>query len=292
MRTIQTLLAVTLGLSLAITAALAQRKPAVVCKKTAAAALKRTPVLKYQCGEEQEWDDKILKKPERLAALNRLTSDLSTLSTPEWWQTSVEDLNACDFKDGQPGALTAEERKQFKDDYSFWLFGDNQIRLLLIRDPCYQTEYGGSNAFLLYRGLYREEGKVFVTQVLDGYFSRADNPLILNFGKLNNEVVIEIATWSGGLNPTLTNYYFAIDPKTKRALPKKVFAGEHGPTNEISSALLFGNPPANLAPLNIIRGGNFAKAFSVYTDSENGKIDENGRTLSRSIMRWNGKLYR
>jgi hypothetical protein len=269
--------------------ALAQRRPVAVCKKTAAAALKPMPVLEYQCGEEQEWDEKILKKPERLAALNRLTSELSTLSSPEWWQTSVEDLNAYDLKNGQPGALTAEERKQFREgEYSFWLFGDNQIRLLLIRDPCYQTEYGGSNAFFV----YRDEGKVYVTQVLDGYFSRADNPLILNFGKLNKELVIEIATWSGGLNPTLTNYYFAIDPKTKRALPKKLFAGEHGPTNEISSALLFGNPPANLAPLNIIRGGNFAKAFSVYTDSETGKIDDNGRTLSRSILRWNGKLYR
>lgn len=140
--------------------------------------------------------------------------------------------------------------------------------------------------------LYRDAGKIYVTQVLDGYFSRADNPVILNFGKLNNELVIEIATWSGGLNPTLTNYYFVVDPKTNHALPKKLFAGEHGPTNEITSALLFGNPTPGLAPLNIIRRGTLAKSFNVYTDSENGKINENGRSLSRTIRRWNGKLYR
>jgi hypothetical protein len=269
--------------------ALAQRKPVAVCKRTAAAALKLRPELNYPCAEQQDWDEKQLKNPARLAALKDLISELSTLNSPQWWQSSVADLNACDFKDGQAGALNAEERRQFTDgEYASWLFGDNQIRLLLIRDPCYQTEYGGSNGFLL----YRDQEQVYVSQVLDGYFSRADNPIILNFGKLNNEVIIEIATWSGGLNPTLTNYYFSIDPRTKHALPKKLFTGEHGPTNEISSALLFGNPPPNTAPLNIIRGGAFAKSFSVYTDSEDGKINDNGRTLSRTTRRWNGKLYR
>lgn len=286
---LQQVLACSTALVFLVGPALAQRKPVAVCKKAAAAALKPMPKLDYQCGEEQEWDEKQLKSPARLAALNKLAAELSTLNGAEWWQTSVEDLNTCDFKSGQPGTLTAEERQQFADgEYRVWLFGDNQIRLVLVPDPCYQTEYGGSNGFLL----YRDAGKTYVTQVLDGYFSRADNPVILNFGKLNNELVIEIATWSGGLNPTLTNYYFAIDTATKHALPKKLFAGEHGPTNEITSALLFGNPAPNVAPLNIIRRGTFAKSFSVYTDSEHGKIDDNGRTLSRRIRRWNGKLYR
>jgi hypothetical protein len=267
---------------------LAQRKSVAVCKRTAAAALKQVPKLEYQCGE-QEWDEKQLKSPARLASVSRVMMELSDLSSPDWWQSTVDDLNACDFTDGKPGTLNAEERRQFTDgEYRFWLFGDNRIRLVLIPDPCYQTEYGGTNGFLL----YRDKGTVYVTWVLDGYFSRADNPIILNFGKLNNELVIEIATWSGGLNPTLTNYYFVIDRKTKRALPKKLFAGEHGPTNEISSALLFGDPPPGRAPLNIIRRGTFALSFSVYTDSDNGKIDDNGRTLSRTIRRWNGKLYR
>ncbi|HKS09228.1 MAG TPA: hypothetical protein VJS13_06730 [Pyrinomonadaceae bacterium] len=251
------------------------------------AALKRMPTMYYPCGDD-ELTDRLLGNPNRVAALKRLTSELATLTSPAWWQTSVDDLNVCDFKGGA-GTLTADERHQFAgDEYGFWLFGDSQIRLVLIPDPCYQTEYNGSNAFIL----YRNNGKVYVSQVLDGYFSRADNSVLLNFGKLNSELVIEVATWSGGLNPTLTNYYFVIDPKTKRALPKKLFADAHGPTNEITSALLFGNPPPALAPLNIIRRGTLAKSFSLYTDSENGKIDDNGRTLSRTIRRWNGKLYR
>jgi hypothetical protein len=277
-----------LVLVLLVGPALAQRRPVAVCKKAAAAALKPMPELAYQCGGEQGWDEKQLKNPTRLAALSRLVSELSTLNDRAWWQTNVDDLNACDFK-GQPGTLNGDERQQFADgEYRFWLFGDNQIRLVLIPDPCYQTEYGGSNGFLL----YRDAGKTYVTQVLNGYFSRADNPVILNFGKLNNELVIEIATWSGGLNPTLTNYYFVVDTKTKRALPKKLFAGEHGPTNEITSALLFGDPQPTLAPLNIIRRGTFAKSFSVYTETDNGKIDDNGRMLSRTTKRWNGRIYR
>ena len=83
---------------------------------------------------------------------------------------------------------------------------------MLIPDPCYQTEYGGANAFLL----YRKGGRVFVTQVLDGYFSRADNSIGLDFAKLNSQEIIEISTGSGGLNPSLTNYYFAIDPRLTR----------------------------------------------------------------------------
>ena len=265
----------------------AQRQSVTACKTPAFAALKPAPELEYQCGEN-DFDDKQLKNPARLAALKSLISELSTWTTPEWWQTSVTDLNTCDFR-RNPGAFTADERQQYTGgEYGFWLFGSNQIRLVLVPDPCYQTEYNGSNAFLL----SRKGDKVFASQALDGYFSRADNSVSVNFGKLNNETVIEIATGSGGLNPSLTNYYFVIDPQTNVAMPKKLFVGEHGPTHEISSAMLFGNPPPATAPLNIIARGTFAKSFNVYTENERGKIEDNGRTLSRKIKRWNGKLYR
>src|SRR5688572_18377987 len=96
---------------------------------------------------------------------------LAALTNAAWWTTNVVDLNVCDFKH-ESGPLTEEQRRGFADgEYAFWLFGNDRIRLVLIPDPCYQTQYGGSNAFLL----YRNAGKVFATQVLDGYFSRADN---------------------------------------------------------------------------------------------------------------------
>ncbi|HKR23255.1 MAG TPA: hypothetical protein VJS17_11700, partial [Pyrinomonadaceae bacterium] len=103
--------------------------------------------------------------------------------------------------------------------------------------------------------------------------------------------IIEIATWSGGLNPSLTNYYFAIDPRSNRIVPRNFFKGEHGPTNEISSAMLMGDTPAT-EPLKLIRGKLLAKSFIVYVDDARGKIDDNGRTLSRKILRFDGKLYR
>jgi len=264
----------------------AQSSRVTVCKRPAFAALKPAPKFDYECGEN-DFDEQVLKIAARLAALKQLTAELSTWTTPAWWQTGVADLNACDLR-GKPGALTADERQRFADGELVWLFGNSQIRLVLVPDPCYQTEYNGSNGFLL----YHVGDKVFVSQVLDGYFSRADNSVSMNFGTLNNGLIVEIATGSGGLNPSLTNYYFAIDPRTNIALPKKLFAGEHGPTNEISSAMLFGNPPPTTAPLNIIRDRTFAKSFSVYTEDERGKIEDNGRMLSRTIKRWNGKIYR
>ena len=128
---LQKMLGCSLVLVLLIGPALAQRKSIAVCRKAAAAALKPMPKVDYQCGSEQKWDEKQLKSPARLDALTSLTTELSALSGPEWLQTSVADLNTCDFKNGQPGTLNAEERRQFTDgEYRSSLFGDNQIRLV------------------------------------------------------------------------------------------------------------------------------------------------------------------
>jgi hypothetical protein len=213
-------------------------------------------------------------------------SELSSFSDAAWWAADTVDLSVCDFTQ-KPGTLSGSQRRAFTDgEYLFWLFGNDRIRLMLIPDPCYQTEYGGSNAFLL----YRNSGRVFVSQVLDGYFSRADNSIGLAFAKLNGEEIIEVSTGSGGLNPSLTNYYFTIDPGTNHAVPKKLFQGDHGPTNEISSAMLMSAGGAE--PLKIVRGSALAPSIVVYIDDERGKIDDNGRTLSRKLLRWNGKIYR
>ena len=262
-------------------------KPAaLVCKKPVLAVLKSKPELSYTCDSQlQEWDEKILNLPSRVAAIKTLIAQLSSWSDAAWWTVDTVDLSVCDFTQ-KPGFLTKDQRHDFiNGDYLFWLFGDAHIRLVLIPDPCYQTEYGGSNAFLL----YRSNGRVVVTQVLDGYFSRADNSVNIAFAKLNGREIIEISTGTGGLNPSLTNYYFTIDPRSKQAVPINLFRGDHGPTNNISSAMLLS--AGGSAPLEIVRGHALAQSFSIYVDDDKGKIDDNGRTLSRRILRWNGKIY-
>ncbi len=292
----------------------AQRsKPPLVCKQSALAALKPIPQLSYQCDEQlQDWDEKILKLPARVAAIKKLTAELSTFSDPAWWAADPVDLSVCDFSK-QVGLLTPTQRHDFLGgEYLFWLFGNERMRLVLVADPCYQTQYGGSNAFLLYRvaggrdalapvvGTSNRTGvrdplatardRIIVTQVLDGYFSRADNSVGLASAKLGAEDIIEISTGSGGLNPTLTNYYFTIDPNSKRAIPKNLFLGEHGPRNEITSAMLLES--AGPEPLKIIRAHTLTPTFIIYSEDEHGKINDSGRTLSRRTLRWTGKLYR
>ena len=277
------------GFFLLASGAFGQRsQPALVCKKQALAALKPLPKLSYECNDRlNDYDEKILKLPERVTAIQSLITELSTFNDNAWWTADVVDLGVCDFN-GEPGVLTKDQRRSFVDgEYAFWLFGNDRIRLVLIPDPCYQTEYGGANAFLL----YRNGGRVSVTQVLDGYFSRADNSVSLAFAKQGGEEIIEVSTGSGGLTPSLTNYYFVIDPRTNHAVPKNLFRGDHGPTNQISSAMLFNATPAT-TPLKIIRGRSLSPSFIIYVDSENGKIDDNGRTLSRKILRWDGKAYK
>ena len=267
----------------------AQRStPVLACKRPVLAALKPMPELSYQCNEQlNDYDEKILKLPERVAAIKTLMSQLASFNDAAWWSADPVDLSVCDFTKA-PANLTRDQRRSFVNgEYAFWLFGNDRVRLMLIPDPCYQTQYGGSNAFVL----YREGGRVTVSQVLDGYFSRADNSVTMTFAKFASEEIIEVATGSGGLTPSLTNYYFVIDPQTKHAVPKNLFRGDHGPTNEISSAMLFGATPVT-TPLKIIRGRSLTPNFIIYVDSETGKIDDNGRKLARQILRWNGKLYK
>jgi len=286
----------------------AQRsKPTLICKKPVLAALKPMPRFDYPCDERlQDWDEKILKLPARVEAIRNLTAELASFSDPAWWAADLVDLSVCDYAQ-KAGPLTSAQRHDFLGgDYLFWLFGNERMRLVLLRDPCYQTQYGGSNAFLLYRngdrvprdgdrvpGSGSDPGSrdwIVVSQVLNGYFSRADNSVGLAFAKLGAEDIIEISTGSGGLNPTLTNYYFTLDPHSKRAVPKQLFLGEHGPTNEISAAMLLESSGAE--PLKLIRGHTLAPTFIIYTDSENGKLHDSGRTLSRQTLRWTGKLYK
>ena len=251
-------------------------KPTLVCKKATLASVKKRPELSYTCDEQvAEWDEKVLKLPARISALKSLVTELSSFNDDAWWTADAVELGVCDYAQ-QAGILNADQSREFLNgEYPFWLFGNDRIRLVLIPDPCYQTGYGGSNAFLLYRN-----GKsVYVTQVLDGYFSRADNPVNLAFAKLNQQEIIEVSTWSGGLNPTATNYYFVIDPRTNHATPKKLFKGDHGPTNEISSSILLSD--ARPDPLKIVRGQTLARSFTVY--------DGDGK---RKILHWDGKLYR
>jgi len=267
----------------------AQRKPALVCKRPVLAALKPIPELSYPCDEQlNDYDEKTLKLPARLAAIKTLMSQLSSFNDSIWWATDVVDLGVCDYTK-KPGVLTQDQRHSFLGgDYLFWLFGNDHIRLALIPDPCYQTEYGGSNAFVLYRNASR----VTVSQALDGYFSRADNSVNIAFAKLNAQEIVEISTGSGGLNPSLTNYYFVIDPNTHQAVPKNLFNGDHGPTNQITSAMLLSDARPAAEPLKVIQGQILARSFIIYVDDEKGKIDDNGRTLSRKVLRWNGKVYR
>jgi hypothetical protein len=253
----------------------------LVCKRPVLAALKPIPALSYPCDDQlNDYDEKMLKLPARLTAIKTLMSQLSSFSDPTWWTTDIVDLGVCDYTK-QPGPLTPDQRHSFLNgDYLFWLFGNDQIRLVLIPDPCYQTQYGGSNAFLL----YRDASHITVTQVLDGYFSRADNSVNMRLAKLNTQQIVEVSTGSGGLTPSLTNYYFVIDPNTHHAIPKNLFIEDKKPTNEISSAMLLSDSRPASDPLKVIQGQTLARSFIIYVD--------NGRTLSPKTLRWNGKVYR
>jgi hypothetical protein len=267
------------------------QKPIPACSQATLAAVRELPKMEYDCPENQEWDDKILKLPQRLAALGEVVKQLEGFRNPAWWRASVDELNACSVHK-EVGALTGEEKDQWRNGgYSFDLIGNHEMRLVMITDPCYQTGYSGSNLYLL----YHKEGKVIVSQLLNGYYSRVDNSFGIFFAKLNGEQLIELAT-SNSMPPTLVSYYYAIDPVTNRAVPKKIFKDGNKLTNKIYSEMLMAEPkdiglPNSASELNIIRNGRLAPSFSAYEQDEHGRIKANDQRFRRLVYRWNGKFY-
>jgi hypothetical protein len=274
--------------------AAAQRKKLVPnCMQEPFDALKPFPKIEYDCPEGiNDFDDKILKLPDRLASIRNAIKGLETFTNPKWWEATVDELNACSLHKSV-GALTAEEKESWlRGDNFVNLIGNQQMRVVLIDDPCYQTGFSGSNGFLL----YHRDGKVLVSQVLNGFYSRVDNAVGMDFAKLNGEQIIEIST-ANSMPPSLYYYYFAIDPRTNKAVPKKMFKDGKKLTNEIYSDMLMDYPrsfglPKDASELNIIRKGRLAPSFSAYEVSEHGRIHGNqNQNLNRIIYRWNGRFY-
>ena len=271
--------------------AFAQDKTVPVCSQKGFAAVRPLPKLAYECSESLiDSDSRILRLPRRRAALARVGQTLRSFTNPVWWEMSVAELNACELRGGA-GELSEEEKTRWRaGDFFVSLLGDQQTRLVLIADPCYQTGLNGGNAFVL----HRRDGRVFVTQVLDGYYSRADNSLGINFAQLNAQRIIEVTT-GNSMPPSLVSYFFAID-RQGRATPKKIFRIQGRLTNEIYSAMLMAEPrdlnlPAGANELTIIRNGKLAPGFSAYEEHERGTIDANGRKLRRVVHRWTGRFY-
>lgn len=215
---------------------------------------------------------------------------MTQFSHAGWWQASIDELNACGIHVGA-GELTDDEKQRWKEgDFSFNLFGKHEVRLALLDDPCYQTRFAGSNAFLL----YRKDGRVFVSQVLNGYHSRVDNSVGIDFAKSNGQQVIEIFT-ANSMPPSMVYYYFVIDPVTNEAVPKKIFKDGNKFTNQVYSDMLLADPkdvglPAS-AELNVIVNGRLAPNFSVYDENEHARIEASGRKFHRIIYRWKGRFY-
>ncbi|HEY8562147.1 MAG TPA: hypothetical protein VIL74_17365 [Pyrinomonadaceae bacterium] len=264
---------------------------AMICKPTALAALVPLPELKYDCDEDSdESEDAVLSQPNRRQALAFYARTLEKLTDAEWWRTPVEDLAVCDFLK-KTGALTDEQRQDYEfSDYLYRLRGNGRFRVVVAKDPCYQTGFNGANVFLL----NRVRGEVFAAEVIDGFYTRADFPLGFETASREQETIIEIATTSGGLYPSETYYYFTIDPTTKRAVPKKLFKEKGGFANQISSKAILGEPeeyglPPRSEALRIIVNGRLARSFYVFEDTGE-KFGDNSKFVRR-VYKWNGRFY-
>ena len=129
------------------------------------------------------------------------------------------------------------------------------------------------------------------TQVLDGFYSRADNPVHLAFADNGAEEIVEISTTTGGLNPYSTSYYFVVDKRTGKAVPKKLFEDNGVLTNKLTSAMVLSLPESE-GELRVLNGRRLAESFYVYNEApEGGEIDDGGRMLNRMVYRWNGRFY-
>lgn len=260
------------------------------CSQTTFDALKTLPYPSYDCPQElDESDEKTLTLPARVEALRKAVRELEAFRDPAWWQADIEDLQACELH-GRVGPVSAADKEKYRDGaYRFGVFGSNSIRLVLLPDPCYQIGYDGSVVFLL----ARTGGKVYVTKIFDGYYSRIDNSVSINFARLNGQEIIEIST-DNNMTPSINNYYYVIDPKSHKAVPKKLFKVGKKLTNEIRSAVILGEPselglPRDASDMQIIKEHRLLPTFSAYEEAYvDGGI---GGKLKQTVYRWNGRFY-
>ncbi len=111
----------------------------------------------------------------------------------------------------------------------------------------------------------------------------------------NGRQIVEIST-ANSFPPSLVSYYFEIDSRTNKALPKKLFRDGNKFTNEVYSDMLMADPkdlglPQSAAELRVFVGKRLAPSFSAYEENEHGRIDANGRKLRQVVYRWNGRFY-
>src|SRR6185295_20063307 len=90
-------LLVLIGLSISSSAFAQRSNPPLVCKRPVLAALKPVPKLSYQCNEQlNDYDEKILKLPERVTAVKALMTELASFNDAAWWSADAVDLSICD----------------------------------------------------------------------------------------------------------------------------------------------------------------------------------------------------
>jgi len=266
-------------------------KPPAVCKPDALRAVRPIPQLRYRCRPNvNEYDEAILKWPERVRAVSALSAQLKMLTQAAWWDADVEDLNACSFKK-RAGKFTKEQDEQYRSNYAINLLGNSNARVIVVSDPCYQTGYSGSVLFLV----ARNSPTNVVTKALDGYFTRVDNSVTFDWADLPDEQIVEIGT-GNSMPPSLEKLYFSVDKKTHRIEPKKLFKDGGQFSNKIYSDMLLSDPaeaglPDDAAELVVIKDHKLASAFSTYSEDTDGKIEANGKHFNRTIFRWNGRYF-
>lgn len=203
------------------------RKRTLRCTNTALAALKPLPELDYEC---EEHDEDSRKSPERRARLQAYLKELESFADASWWAAPVEDLNVCAVIKEARAMTDSERRDYLGNGDTIALYGSGSTRLVVVYDPCIKYSYGTLNAFILHRAA----GRVHATQVLDAYFSRADNAADMRWVEHNGERLILIEVGTGGLNPETTYRLYAIDRRTQRAVARKLFKDKGKPTNELA----------------------------------------------------------
>ncbi len=139
---------------------------------------------------------------------------LEQFTSPDWWAANTEELNVCAALNA-PQVISRE--KYIAEGYPVDIYGDAQTRLVITSDPCVKYSYGTLNAFVL----HRTANRVVVTQVLDGYFSRADNAARMTIADRGGKRLLTVEVGSGGLHPYSEAFRFVIDPKTYRAVPQQ-----------------------------------------------------------------------
>jgi len=265
-----------------------------VCTERALQVVKAMPEFEAPECSDQTYSDEtqtseLRKKTLRKRALLAYRKKLALWGTrAQFFSTSA--LEACEKK-GSVGPLSKEEAEAY---FTSDIGGNASLRLVTTADPCLPIGAHADpyDAFLLIKSL---DGKIVVTQVLDGAYGNLDSPVdLIQVKDPNDQPLVLLRENESQMAPFMhesdTFIAFHINPENSQAEPAKIFPARQMGSSTVSSSTTTNELYSEIYSEEGLEG---LKNGTLMAELKTNELDSQAfeERSNRLTYRWDGKAY-